>query len=218
MIHKCLWYTYIYIYIHVFIYIYIYIRISILLYFTIGLVPLLCFLCSLCCLRCQSAWRRFVTGRGDLYATNMIHSTDTSSIYTHTCVYVYIHIYIYMYIYIYYEHIVLEFIPGSHCLVRKCTRNPQKMVRCTEICNLTNRVQSDLEWVYRRTHPVATLITPTGPFKMDGARWHLLSQVFSSSGKMKTDLHRERLLQDTTRTTSVGCFFGRSFGGWLRWQ
>jgi len=44
---------------------------------------------------------------------------------------------------------------------------------------------------------VATLITPAGPFKMEGARWHLLSKVFSSPGDIKTDLNRERLLQET---------------------
>jgi len=43
---------------------------------------------------------------------------------------------------------------------------------------------------------VATLITLTGPYKMEGARWHLLTQVFSSSEKMKADLSRERLLQE----------------------
>jgi len=46
---------------------------------------------------------------------------------------------------------------------------------------------------------VATLITPAGPFRMEGARWHLLSQVFSSPEDIKTriDLHKERLLQET---------------------
>ena len=44
---------------------------------------------------------------------------------------------------------------------------------------------------------VATLITLAGPFKMEGARWHLLSEVFSSSENIKTDLYRERLLQET---------------------
>ena len=43
---------------------------------------------------------------------------------------------------------------------------------------------------------VATLITPAGPFKMEGARWHLLSKVFSSPEDIKTDLHKERLLQE----------------------
>jgi len=43
---------------------------------------------------------------------------------------------------------------------------------------------------------VATLITPKGPFKMEGARWHLLSQVFSSSEDMGIDLDREKLLQE----------------------
>jgi len=44
---------------------------------------------------------------------------------------------------------------------------------------------------------VATLITPAGPFKMEGARWHLLPKVFSSPGDIKTDLNRERPLQET---------------------
>jgi len=44
---------------------------------------------------------------------------------------------------------------------------------------------------------VATLITPAGPFKMEGASWHLLSKVFSSPEDIKTDLYRERLLQET---------------------
>jgi len=44
---------------------------------------------------------------------------------------------------------------------------------------------------------VATLITPAGLFKMEGARWHLLSKVFSSPEDIKTDLHKERLLQET---------------------
>jgi len=43
---------------------------------------------------------------------------------------------------------------------------------------------------------VATLITPAGPFRMEKARWHLLSQVFSSPEDMKTDLYKERLLQE----------------------
>jgi len=44
---------------------------------------------------------------------------------------------------------------------------------------------------------VATLITPAGPFKMEGASWHLLSKVFSSPEDIKTDLYREKLLQET---------------------
>jgi len=32
---------------------------------------------------------------------------------------------------------------------------------------------------------------------MEGARWHLLSKVFSSPGDIRTDLNRERLLQET---------------------
>jgi len=36
---------------------------------------------------------------------------------------------------------------------------------------------------------VATLITPAGPFKMEGVRWHLISKVFSSPEDIKTDLY-----------------------------
>jgi len=43
---------------------------------------------------------------------------------------------------------------------------------------------------------VSTLITPAGPCKMEGARWHLLSKVFSSPEDIKTDVHKERLLQE----------------------
>ena len=32
---------------------------------------------------------------------------------------------------------------------------------------------------------VATLITPADPFEMEGARWYLLSKVFSSPGDIK---------------------------------
>ena len=42
-----------------------------------------------------------------------------------------------------------------------------------------------------------TLITQAGPFKMEGARWHLLSKIFSSPVDIKPDLYKERLLQDT---------------------
>ena len=45
---------------------------------------------------------------------------------------------------------------------------------------------------------VATLITSDRPLEMEGARWHLLSKVFSSAGDIRTDLNRERLLQETT--------------------
>ena len=44
---------------------------------------------------------------------------------------------------------------------------------------------------------VASLITPAGPFKMEGARWHLLSKVFSSPEDIKTDLYKEALLQES---------------------
>jgi len=44
---------------------------------------------------------------------------------------------------------------------------------------------------------VATMITSAGPLEMEGVRWHLLSKVFSSPGDIRTDLNRERLLQET---------------------
>jgi len=44
---------------------------------------------------------------------------------------------------------------------------------------------------------VATLITSAGPLEMEGACWHLLSKNFSSPGDIRTDLNRERLLQET---------------------
>jgi len=44
---------------------------------------------------------------------------------------------------------------------------------------------------------VATLITLARPFSMEGARWHLLSQGFISPEDIKTDLYKERLLQET---------------------
>jgi len=54
---------------------------------------------------------------------------------------------------------------------------------------------------------VATLITPAGPFRMEGARWHLLSQVFSSLEDIKIDLHKERLPQKPcTRTPTAGAW------------
>ena len=43
---------------------------------------------------------------------------------------------------------------------------------------------------------IATLITPSGPFKMEGNRWHLLFQVFSFSANISIDLGRKRLLQE----------------------
>jgi len=61
---------------------------------------------------------------------------------------------------------------------------------------------------------VATLITPAGPFKMEGARWHLLSQVFSSPEDMKTDLYKERLLQETMEKDPSR----RSFAWKVFWQ
>jgi len=44
---------------------------------------------------------------------------------------------------------------------------------------------------------IATLITSAGPLEMEGARWHLLSKVFSAPGDIRTDLNRKRLLQET---------------------
>jgi len=37
--------------------------------------------------------------------------------------------------------------------MRKCTKTPLFEVGCTEMHNTTIWIESDLEWVYRRTHP-----------------------------------------------------------------
>jgi len=61
----------------------------------------------------------------------------------------------------------------------------------------------------------ATLIGPAGPFEIEGARWHLLSKVFSSLGDIKTDLNRERLLQETMlegHQLQVDCLEGSPTG------
>jgi len=51
------------------------------------------------------------------------------------------------------DHMVPESAPWNLCLVGQCTTKPNFAVRCTEIPNIKNIVESDLEWVYRRTHP-----------------------------------------------------------------
>ena len=42
-----------------------------------------------------------------------------------------------------------------------------------------------------------TLITQAGPFKMEGARWHLLSKVFSSPVDIKPDLEKKCCLLES---------------------
>jgi len=44
---------------------------------------------------------------------------------------------------------------------------------------------------------IATLTTPSRPFRMEGARWHLLSQIFSSPELIRSELERERTLQES---------------------
>ena len=53
----------------------------------------------------------------------------------------------------YEDHMVPESVPGNLCLVGQCTTKPNFGVQCTVIPNIKNRVESNLEWVYRRTHP-----------------------------------------------------------------
>lgn len=43
---------------------------------------------------------------------------------------------------------------------------------------------------------VASLITRRGPYEVEGARWHLLSKIFSSAGKFKEDFEAEILAQE----------------------
>ena len=43
---------------------------------------------------------------------------------------------------------------------------------------------------------VATLITPRGPYAVEGARWHLLSKIFSSDENFKNDVETEITAQE----------------------
>jgi len=45
-------------------------------------------------------------------------------------------------------------------------------------------------------HGVATLITEQGPYEVEGARWHLLSRIFSSAEEFKEDFEVEVLAQE----------------------
>ena len=42
---------------------------------------------------------------------------------------------------------------------------------------------------------LTAIITQRGPYQLEGARWHLLTQVFSTAASFKTDLQAEILLQ-----------------------
>jgi len=44
---------------------------------------------------------------------------------------------------------------------------------------------------------VATLITHRGPYEVEGARWHLLSKIFSLAETFKADLEVELLAQES---------------------
>jgi len=39
-----------------------------------------------------------------------------------------------------------------------------------------------------------SVITPRGPYQLEGARWHLVTKVFSNSASFEADLHSELLL------------------------
>ena len=41
-----------------------------------------------------------------------------------------------------------------------------------------------------------SVITSRGPYELEGARWHLLTKVFSNPESFKSDLHSELLLQE----------------------
>ena len=44
---------------------------------------------------------------------------------------------------------------------------------------------------------VATLITPRGPYTVEGPRWHLLFKIFSSAENFKADLEAELLTRES---------------------
>ena len=44
---------------------------------------------------------------------------------------------------------------------------------------------------------MAALITLRGPYTVEGARWHLLLRVFSSSDRFKVDIEKQILLQES---------------------
>ena len=43
---------------------------------------------------------------------------------------------------------------------------------------------------------ITSIITPRGPYQVEGARWHLLTKVFSDEASFESDLHTELLLQE----------------------
>ena len=46
------------------------------------------------------------------------------------------------------------------------------------------------------TFQFTSIITPRGPCQLEGARWHLLTKVFSNSDSFEANLHSELLLQE----------------------
>jgi len=44
---------------------------------------------------------------------------------------------------------------------------------------------------------ITSIITPRGPCQIEGARWHLLTQVFSTAASFNTDMQAEILLQES---------------------
>jgi hypothetical protein len=42
-----------------------------------------------------------------------------------------------------------------------------------------------------------SVITDRGPYQIEGALWHLLTQVFSDPARFKADLQREISLQES---------------------
>ena len=41
-----------------------------------------------------------------------------------------------------------------------------------------------------------SFVTPRGPYQLEGARWHLLTEVFSNPASFEADLHSELRLQE----------------------
>ena len=55
------------------------------------------------------------------------------------------------------------------------------------------------------------MITPRGPYAVEGAKWHLLSKIFSSTDRFKADLEVEILKQESLDEDSGYRSFSRQF-------
>ena len=54
-----------------------------------------------------------------------------------------------------------------------------------------------------------SVITSRGPYQLEGARWHILTKVFSNPESFKSDLHSELLLQERLDENQKYRYFSR---------